>query len=140
METIIQQFWAILRDIFRYRWITFLTAWGVCLIAWPVVLMLPNKYEARARVFVDPSTALHPVIQGLAIEQDINAQLSLVRQSLLSTPNLEKIIDRAGLAPRDQDPASRAKAAFDLSQRIDITAVPTASTPGEPPVPSKTYV
>jgi polysaccharide chain length determinant protein (PEP-CTERM system associated) len=140
METILQQAHAIFRDVFRYRWIVFLVAWGVCLVAWPIVLMLPNKYEARARVFVDPSTALKPVIQGLAIEQDLNAELNLVRQSLLSTPNLEKIVDETGLTPAVNVPANRAKAVFDLSQRIDIVAVPTPPGPGEAPVPSKVYV
>ncbi len=140
MEALLLQARAIFRDVFRYRWLMFLVAWGVCLLAWPVVLILPNKYEARARVFVDPSTALKPVIQGLAIEQDLNAQLNLVRQSLLSTPNLEKIIDKAGLTPAINVPAARAKAVFDLSQRIEITAVPTPAAPGEAPVPSKVYV
>jgi len=136
----IQQALAILRDVFRYRWATFLLAWGICLVAWPVVLMLPNKYEARARVFVDPSTALKPVIQGIAIEQDLNVALNMVRQSLLSTPNLEKIVDATGLTPEVNSPAARAKAVFDLSQRINIEAVPTQLSPGDAPVPSKVYV
>ena len=139
MQALLQQVRAILNDVFRYRWIAFAVAWGVCLVAWPVVLTLPNKYEAQARVFVDPSTALKPVIQGLAIEQDLNAQLNLVRQSLLSRPNLEKVMDQAGLAPHVNTPYNRALATDDLSRRIDIVAVSPPPTPGEQTIPSKVY-
>ena len=138
MESLIQQGLGIFRDVLRYRWVAFAIAWGVCLVAWPVVLSIPPKYEARARVFVDPSTALKPVIQGLAIEQDLNAELNLVRQSLLSRPNLQKIVTEARLAPQPLSPAIEARLLDDLSQRIDIEAVaqPTAS---DNPVPSKVY-
>jgi len=47
---------------------------GHLLVAWPVVLFLPNKYEAM-RGLRRPSTALKPVIQGIAIEQDVNSEL-----------------------------------------------------------------
>ena len=139
MEALLQQVRGILGDVFRYRWLAFALAWGVCLVAWPFILTLPNKYEAQARVFVDPNTALKPVIQGLAIEQDLNAQLNLVRQSLLSRPNLETVIDKAGLTPVVNTPYNRARVLDDLSQRIDIVAVGTPPAPGEQPAPSKVY-
>ena len=139
MQALLQQVRGILLDVFRYRWIAFAVAWGVCLVAWPVVLTLPNKYEAQARVFVDPSTALKPVIQGLAIEQDINAQLSLVRQSLLSRPNLEKVMDQAGLAPVVNTPYNRGRVLDNLATRIDIVAASLPPNPGEAPAPSKVY-
>src|SRR6266700_3094822 len=138
MESLIQQGLGIFRDVFRYRWVAFAIAWGVCLVAWPVVLSIPPKYEARARVFVDPSTALKPVIQGLAIEQDLNAELNLVRQSLLSRPNLQKIVAEAQLAPQPLSPAIEARLLDDLSQRIDIEAL-AQPVAGDNPVPSKVY-
>lgn len=139
MEALLQQIRTIFSDVFRYRWLAFGLAWGICLVAWPFILTLPNKYEAQARVFVDPNTALKPVIQGLAIEQDLNAQLNLVRQSLLSRPNLETVMDKAGLAPAVDVPYTRARVLDDLSQRIEIVAVSTPPAPGEQPAPSKVY-
>ena len=59
------------------------------------VMLLPNVYEANARVFADTRTALSPVIQGLAIEQDVAAQLNLVQQSLLG----EEQLDRSSTKP-----------------------------------------
>jgi polysaccharide chain length determinant protein (PEP-CTERM system associated) len=138
MESLIHQILAVLRDVFRYRWMAFALAWGVCLVAWPIVLTLPNKYEARARVFVDPTTALRPVIQGLAIEQDLNAELNLVRQSLLSRSHLQKIVAQAGLASKPLWPAAEARLLNDLGQRIDIEVAPQP-TAADNPVPSKVY-
>jgi polysaccharide chain length determinant protein (PEP-CTERM system associated) len=139
MEALLQQLRSILSDVFRYRWLAFALAWGVCLVAWPFILTLPNKYEAVSRVFVDPNTALKPVIQGLAIEQDLNAQLNLVRQSLLSRPNLETVMAQGGLTPAIDTPYNRARVLDDLSQRIEIVAVGTPPVPGEQSAPSKVY-
>ena len=67
MDQILEQVFGILRGVWRYRWTAMIVAWVVCLLAWPVILVLPSKYEAGARVFVDPSTALRPVIQGIVV-------------------------------------------------------------------------
>src|SRR6185437_4825404 len=128
----------ICRDIWRYRWIAMAVAWGVCLVAWSVVLFLPDKYEASARVFVDPSTALKPVIQGLAIEQDVNAELNLVRQTLMSRPHLQKILRDTGLAPRIPSPVALEKATDALADRIEIVSAAPVGSDGQP-LPSKVY-
>jgi polysaccharide chain length determinant protein (PEP-CTERM system associated) len=139
MQEILDKITAILREIWRYRWIALAVAWGICLVAWPVVLTLPNKFEAQSRVFVDPSTALKPVIQGIAIEQDVNAELNLVRQSLMSRQNLRKIVDETGLATAQMTPEAKDRVVDALGQRIDIVSVAPAPSPGEAPAPSKTY-
>jgi polysaccharide chain length determinant protein (PEP-CTERM system associated) len=136
MQEILEQALGILREVWRYRWIALAVAWGVCLVSWGVILVLPDKYEARARVFVDPSTALKPVIQGLAIEQDVNAELNLVRQSLMSRPHLEKILNETGLAPRVKTSEALARAIDGLGTRIDIVSV---SPTGSEFAPSKVY-
>ncbi len=137
MDEIVERIWCILRDVWRNRWIAMSVAWGVCLVLWPVVLILPAKYQANARVFVDPSTALKPVIQGLAIEQDVSAELNFVRQGLLNRPHLEKIVDTTGLAPKVKTPEAEAKVLDDLVQRIDIYSTPTGGP--DSPTPSRVY-
>ena len=47
-----------------------------------------------AQVFVDTRTALKPALQGLTIDQNVDAQINYVRQSLLEGPQLEKIAHR----------------------------------------------
>jgi polysaccharide chain length determinant protein (PEP-CTERM system associated) len=136
MQEIVEQLQGILREIWRYRWMALGVTWAVCLVAWGIILTMPDKYEARARVFVDPSTALKPVIQGLAIEQDVSAELNLVRQSLISRPHLQKILRETGLSPRVDTPENEARAVDALGERIDIVA---ASPTGSEMAPSKVY-
>jgi uncharacterized protein involved in exopolysaccharide biosynthesis len=98
MQDIIKQILEEVRAIWRFRWHALAAAWGVCVLGWLVVLMLPDRYEASARVIVDPSTVLRPVIQRLAVEQDVNAELNLVCPSLLSDSQLQWVIKQTGLA------------------------------------------
>jgi len=120
MHEILEQAVGILRGVWRFRRIALAVAWGVCLLAWPIVLMLPNQYEATARVFVDPSTALKPVIEGLAIQQDVDAELNLVRQSLLGGEHLKQIVEETGLGAKANTPEKLAKVIDDLRTRISI--------------------
>ena len=97
MHAIIEEALDEVRGAWRFRWAAVTCAWAVCVIGWIVVLWLPNRFEASARVFVDPTSTLKSVIQGLAVEQDVNAELNLVRQSLLSEPQLRKVVSQTGL-------------------------------------------
>ena len=63
----------------------------VALLGWALVFALPDRYEAYARVFVDTRTALKPALQGLTTDQNVDAQINYVRQSLLEGPQLERI-------------------------------------------------
>ena len=74
-------------------------AFAVAIIGWAVVFALPDRYEADARVFVDTRTALKPALQGLTIDQSVDAQINYVRQSLLEGPQLEKIAVETGVLP-----------------------------------------
>ena len=74
----------------------------VALIGWALVFALPDRYEADARVFVDTRTALKPALQGLTIDQNVDAQINYVRQSLLEGPQLERIAKDTGVLDRQR--------------------------------------
>ena len=107
------------RGAWRFRWIALIAAFIVALIGWAVVFALPDRYEADARVFVDTRTALRPALQGLTIDQNVDAQINYVRQSLLEGPQLERIAKDAGvLSPTVTDERARARILNALSDRI----------------------
>jgi polysaccharide chain length determinant protein (PEP-CTERM system associated) len=119
------------RGAWRFRWIALSTAFIVALVGWAVVFALPDRYEADARVFVDTRTALKPALQGLTIDQNVDAQINYVRQSLLEGPQLEQIAKDAGvLSPAMTDERARAKILRALSDRI-ILGVFNAGTQGD---------
>ena len=72
MHEIISEVLAQVRAVWNRRWLALGIAWGVCLVVWVVVLTLPDRYQARASVFVDTSTPLRPVLEGLAIGDEVS--------------------------------------------------------------------
>src|SRR5271169_3262877 len=98
------------RGAWRFRWFALITAFIVAVIGWAVVFALPDRYEADARVFVDTRTALKPALQGLTIDQNVDAQINYVRQSLLEGPQLEAIAKETGVLDASvTDERARAK-------------------------------
>ena len=114
-----------LSSAIRYRWPAIAAAWAFCLVGWAVVLVLPNVYESRARIYVDTRTALTPVIKGLAIEQDVSAQLKLVEESLLGEAQLEQVITDTNFAQQATTPERRARLVDKLRSKIEIEVRPT---------------
>ena len=108
------------RGAWRFRWIALATAAPLALLGWLVVFALPDRYEAATSVFVDKRTALQPALQGLIVEQDIDAQLNFVRQSLLAGPELLRIAQEGGVLPQGLDPRGQDQLLADLRARIAI--------------------
>jgi uncharacterized protein involved in exopolysaccharide biosynthesis len=100
MNDIMVMVYSYARALWRRRWLAIAVAWAVCALAWLAVLALPDRYEATARVYVDARTALRPVLEGIAIEEDYDSQLALVREALLSRPQLEAVARATNLDAR----------------------------------------
>jgi polysaccharide chain length determinant protein (PEP-CTERM system associated) len=123
---------SMLRGMWRFHRLAMIVMWVVALLTWVVVFMLPDLYEAKARVFVDTRTALKPVLQGLAIDQDVNAQINYVRQSLLSTPQLEKVAETNGILNSSiTSPQARLKIIDKIRSRVTLTVSSAAEAEAE---------
>jgi polysaccharide chain length determinant protein (PEP-CTERM system associated) len=106
----------------RFRWLGLTAAFIVAGVGWVWVFALPDRYEADARVFVDTRTALKPALQGLTTDQNVDAQINYVRQSLLEGPQLEQIAKETGVLDASiTDERARAKILDVLSDRIALT-------------------
>ncbi|CDH46814.1 XrtA system polysaccharide chain length determinant [Candidatus Contendibacter odensensis] len=122
MNEIIEQLLGYLRGIWRNRWYALGCAWLVCLIGWVVVHKLPDQYEASARVFVDTQSVLRPLLQGLAVNVNPDAQIGLVTRTLLSRPNLEKIARLTDLDIQAKDPDALDQKLNGLQKKIRLGA------------------
>jgi polysaccharide chain length determinant protein (PEP-CTERM system associated) len=112
------------RGAWRFRWMALGAAFVVALAGWSIVFALPDRYEADARVFVDTRTALKPALQGLTTDQNVDAQINYVRQSLIEGPQLEHIAKETGVLPATiTDERARARILDGLSSRIILTAL-----------------
>lgn len=133
MNDVFAMIYRFARAAWRRRWWAVATAWAVALLGWSVVLVLPERYEASARMFVDARTPLRPVLEGIAIQEDYDSQLSLVREALLSRPQLEAVARQTNLDTQVKTPADRDTLIEDLQKQIQITSISptTTTTPGQ---------
>ncbi len=97
MESMIREFLPHIRAIARYRWQALIVVWLVAIVGWVVVLAMPDKYEANTRVYVDTDSILQPLLKGLTVQPDVDQRLQIMTRTLLSRPNLEKVINEADL-------------------------------------------
>lgn len=81
-----------LSAIWRYRWQGLAAAWAVCVLGWLGVTFVPNTYESSAQVYIDTHTLLRPLLQGLAVTTDPNQEITVMLQTLLSDPTLERVL------------------------------------------------
>ena len=127
MQAVVGKILDEVHGLWRFRWWAMVAAWAVCIVGWLAVMSLPDTYEASARVFVDARTALTPVIQGLAISQDVNAQLNFVEQSLLSGTQMEKVAREANVDLQTITPEKRAGLLDRLRRRVQLDVAGTGT-------------
>src|SRR5690242_11554699 len=97
MQDFYQQLTRVLRGMWHRRWIGLATAWIAALVAVTIVYRIPEKYEASARVYVDTESLLRPLLAGLAIQPNLDQQVALMSRTLISRPNIEKLVRMADL-------------------------------------------
>jgi polysaccharide chain length determinant protein (PEP-CTERM system associated) len=97
MDELLRQAGAILRATWRHRWLGLAVAWLVGVIGAVVVMRVPDKYEASARIFVDTQSILQPLMAGLAIQPNIEQQVMMLSRTLISRPNVERLVRMADL-------------------------------------------
>ena len=137
MQNLVDSLYSELRGAWRFRRYALFTAWGVCVLGWLIVYAIPNRYEAYARVNVDTRTALRPLLEGIAVSQDVESQLNLMKQSLLGRANLDKVATQVGLDRNAITPADRDAMLTGLSLRIGIAL--EAPTVRDPRIPNTLY-
>jgi polysaccharide chain length determinant protein (PEP-CTERM system associated) len=86
-----------LRSAWRFRWLGMGGAWLCAIAGWLVVMVMPNVYEAGARVYVDASSELRRLLGTQIVEQSVTARLDLVRQEMLGRAELDRVVVSTGL-------------------------------------------
>ncbi len=117
MDEIFNQFFALARGVWKHRWPGLLVAWVVGAIGAAVVLWVPDKYEASARIYVDTQSILKPLMSGLAVQPNVEQQVVMLSRTLISRPNVEKLIRMADLDLKEKSK----EAQEDLIERVTKT-------------------
>lgn len=105
----------------RHRWKALALAWLICVPGWVAVYSLPSSYTVNAQIYADPEALLNTLLRGLAVDGSQARQVEILQRTLLSRPNLERVIARTDLDQRVHDVSSREQLIESLGKSIRIT-------------------
>ncbi len=122
MQEILGQLLSYLWGVWRHRWLALFVAWIGAVGGWIWVWQLPESYVASARVYVDTNSVLRPLLKGLAVQPNVEERIGLLSRTLLSRPNLEKLMRMTDLDLQVTTEKEKEKLLSDLSKSISLRA------------------
>ena len=120
MEELIAQVVTIAKGMWRFRWPSLAVAWLVAIIGVVIVFRVPDKYEATARIYVDTQSILKPLMAGLAIQPNVEQQVVMLSRTLISRPNMEKLVRMADLDLKSESKAQQDAVVTSLMSTLEI--------------------
>lgn len=120
MDQLLQQILGYAKAAWHRRWWGVAVAWLVCIVGWTWVMMIPDRYQASARVYVDTQTLLKPLLSGLAAEPNVEQQIKLMTRQLVSRPTLEKVARMTDLDIKAKTSEQTEQMLNDLASKISI--------------------
>jgi polysaccharide chain length determinant protein (PEP-CTERM system associated) len=122
MEETINQVLFLLKGVWKYRWHAVIVAWVLALAGWIRVYTLDDNYQASARVFVDTQSILKPLMAGMTTLPNVEQQVSIMSRTLLSRPNVEKVMRMVDLDIKAKTPKENEELISDLMKEIRIAS------------------
>jgi polysaccharide chain length determinant protein (PEP-CTERM system associated) len=107
-------------SVWNRRWLALAVAWGVCLVGWLAVAMIPNSYESKAQIQVRTQSILSDQV-GIT-QQDQRRNIQQLEQTLTSSDNLAKVVrgtDLGASIATDQELAGKVEG---LRAKIEVKA------------------
>jgi len=122
MDGLYEQLRIGIHSVWQRRWLAMGVAWGLCLLGWLAVAMVPNSYESKARLFAQTQSILPQQIGMTALERQTD--LLRVQQTVTSAENLAKVVRRTDLNFLVASERDLAAQVAKLRENIKITAQP----------------
>ena len=120
MDEFLSQITTTIRGMWTYRRLAVAIAWLVGIIGMAVIFTMPDRYQASARVFVDTQTILRPLMVGIAVQPNIEQQVSMLSRTLLSRPTIERLVRTVDLDLQAQTTAEKDAIVDNVTQAISI--------------------
>lgn len=120
MNELLAQASTIARGMWRRRWIGLVAAWVAIAVGAVFLLRMPDRYEAKGRVYVDTKTVLKPLMRDLAVEPDIGQTIQMLARILITRPNVETLMRRLRLDAGAVSQEDRDRIVDSLTREIKI--------------------
>jgi len=123
MDELVRQITEVLRGIWRRRWLGLGVAWLAGIVGAAALFKMPDQYEASARVHVDTQSVLRPLMTGLTVKPNLDQTVAILSRTLISRPNIEKLIRSTDMDLKVSSPAERERLMESLTRDIRISSV-----------------
>ncbi len=123
MEELLAQLSAVAKSMWRFRWPSVLVAWLVAIAGAVTAFWVPDQYEASSRVYVDTESILKPLMSGLAVQPNVDQQVEMLSRTLISRPNVEKLVRMADLDLKNESKVQQEELVTDLMRTLQIKSV-----------------
>lgn len=120
MEDVLSQLATVVRRMWKFRWPALAVAWVVGIAGAIAVYYIPDKYEATARIYVDTQSILKPLMSGLTVQPNVEQQVGMLSRTLISRPNIEKLIRMADLDLKSESKAQQEALIEKLAKTLEI--------------------
>lgn len=97
MQEVLRQTIIKIRGMWHFRWLGLAIAWVAAAIGGTLIVLTPDKFEASARIYVNTASILKPLMTGLTVLPNDEQQIAMLSRVVVSRPNVEKLIQSAGL-------------------------------------------
>ncbi len=104
--------------VWNRRWLALAVAWGICLLGWLVVALIPNTYASEAKLFVGQQAMLSTNM--IDDRSDQRQQMDQIQQTLLSADNLEKVVRATKLGDSIGSDREMATKIVSLRENIEV--------------------
>ena len=108
------------------RWFGLAAAWIAAVIGVAIAMRIPERYEASARLYVDTQSLLRPLMAGISIQPNLDQQVVLMSRTLISRPNVEKLVRMADL-DLTVNSASGEDVVDSVTKRLQLVGNPSAN-------------
>jgi len=122
MQDLLGQLFYYLDALWRRRWTALGVAFLVACLGWSATATLPDNYESDAKIYVDTASVLGPLLKGVAVENNMQKQIEVMRQTLLARPNLEEIARRTDMDLKADNAVEFEAVVDSLEERVQISA------------------
>ncbi|MDZ4308062.1 XrtA system polysaccharide chain length determinant [Allopontixanthobacter sp.] len=117
MNEVFEEFRAAAHSVWHRKWLALAIAWGVCILGWLVVALIPNSYESQARIYVQLDNVFS---EQIGIAGDGERDINRVRQTLSSSVNLEKVVRSTRLGEGITSPRAMENAIATLTRNVTV--------------------